>query len=107
MLAKTGELWNTEYPGCIYTYQYIHDMAVEENPSWGCNAFMNWDDHWLEQVAYRAYYDYYVAPGWISDAYLREWWNDNIISWRNYLRDHLWCTDDSQNNDDGQGGSDD
>lgn len=71
MLAKTGELWNTEYPGCIYTYQYIHDMAVEENPSWGCNAFMNWDDHWLEQVAYRAYYDYYVAPGWISDAYLR------------------------------------
>lgn len=49
----------------------------------------------MEQVGYRSYYDYYVATGYITDDYLREWWNENIMSWRYYLRDYLECTDDS------------
>jgi len=27
MLAKTGDTWNTVYPGCNSTYQYIYDAA--------------------------------------------------------------------------------
>lgn len=95
LLAK-DDLWNTVYPGCTYTYQWIYDNAVQTNTEWGCNAFLNWDEHWLEQVGYRAYYDYYVVPGYCSDDYLRSWWNQNIVSWRDYLRDYLQCADDSQ-----------
>lgn len=96
MLASTEDTWNCIYPGCITTYQYVYDQAVLANPTWGCNKFDNWDLHWLEQKGYTAYYDYYVATGYCSDAYLREWWNANIVSWRNYLRDYLECTDDSE-----------
>lgn len=90
-LAQTGDLWNTVYPGCIYTYQYIHDAAVQQNPSWGCQSFITWDENWLEQSAYVDYYNYYVVSGYCSEAYLRSWWNANIISWREELRDYLEC----------------
>ena len=96
LLARAEDTWNCVYPGDVYTYQYVHDSAVNANPSWGCNAFFTWDEHWLEQVGYRAYYDYYVTPGYCSDEYLRSWWNANIISWREYLADYIQCTDDSQ-----------
>jgi hypothetical protein len=106
LLARAEDTWNCVYPGDLYTYQYVHDAAVNANPSWGCNAFFTWDEHWLEQVGYRAYYEYYVVPGYCSDEYLRSWWNANIISWREYLADYIQCTDDSQMNNDSSDSTD-
>ena len=42
-LAQTGDMVNYVYPGCTYTYQWIHDNAVSQNPSWGCQSFLTWD----------------------------------------------------------------
>lgn len=94
-------MWNTTFPADLATYQYIHDQK-----DWGCQSFYAWDDQWVEQVAYKSYYNYYVASGYCSDAYLRSWWNANVIEWRTTLKAHLSCVeeqeqeqDDSSNDD--------
>lgn len=94
-LALDDTLWNTIWPSTTSTYQYIHDQG-----SWGCQSFYVWDDQWLEQVAYKAYYDYYVATGYCSEEYLRAWWNANIIEYRETLRAHLDCVIEPDNTDD-------